>query len=498
MYSVAVGSAECAGTYSAIMERVLVVTDEPGRCMEVLDPFSGSVLFSYEADDSLTESSAVLPICSYRGGPAYVAVCHHKKAMLLIYSREKVRPVKFLALPERLSTMCLSPNGTFLLGGGCSGGIYVWHLGTSNLVRNWQGSPSPVTAAIWTATQIILGWAEGVISVHLDASVVAGESPEPPHLARWSLPNLVGVGVVGHSENPTVVAASDSTVHLFRAPNRNPIATKELHAPITCLTVGVEGIDVFVGLSDFQILRLPVAVHETDRQEFSGHSPVVTGSGQGGQGVNCLCVTDSGSLLISSSDDGLRIWDVMSAQTIRHISLKSRRVIKVIPFLDIMGTGNPSGGQQGRLAVEPLPPIAHLKAQTRDARDITTVCAISIGRRSALSQEIRRGITSQWSSRHALDLIGEIQQEISTAASSHANDTRVQVLSHRAQLLSDLSKSLLTNAKAQPQAPEPKQQTNLTELMQQALKLGAGTDAASVVAEKRDPWCKVEAMSRSG
>ncbi|KAJ1538649.1 Pre-rRNA-processing protein ipi3, partial [Cladochytrium tenue] len=49
-------------------------------------------------------------------------------------------------LPERLRCMQSSRSGCYMIGGGESGRIYVWELGTGGLLRSADAHFKPVTA----------------------------------------------------------------------------------------------------------------------------------------------------------------------------------------------------------------------------------------------------------------------------------------------------------------------------------------------------------------
>jgi WD40 repeat protein len=321
-------------------------------------------------------------------------------------------PVYRCATPEPVTCLATSADGTLAAAGSASGKLYVWDVGTGDLLRVWQGHYKAVTAVSLSPCGLYLASGGQDCAVHVwdvcaacdvagsgagDGGAMmggggagagssggggpTGSSGQPlSPLATWTAHTLPvtqvffpsatggvssgalgGSGLSASASSLRVVSASlDRTVRLLDVPSRQALTTLTAPAAITCITpLGVPGDPgaVAVGCVDGSIVVL--GSHQQQHQHHQQHasSAPVTFAGHTAT-VTSLASSPDGLLLVSGGDDGLvRVWDVPSRQQVG--TFEGHKGSPVLALLLLPRP--PHLALAGKHAPLPLLPLAPLK-----------------------------------------------------------------------------------------------------------------------------------------
>ena len=232
-------------------------------------------------------------------------------------------------VPEKLSSIAVTPDGLWLIGGGAaSGRLYLWELWSGRLARRWEGHFRGVTALAVDerGEHVISGGGDGLVRPWCLAIACDSERCRGPRDAfaplydDWSDHTLPVVGIVLQGGRCWSVSSDRTLCGRELHGGRKVFQTKLSGSP-SCLALDALDSFTLVGTNEGPILRVDLdawAHALTKREEpsltiatYDGHTQKVVG-----------VVASSETQFVSASADGtLRVWDVAARREVRRVEV---------------------------------------------------------------------------------------------------------------------------------------------------------------------------------
>ena len=232
-------------------------------------------------------------------------------------------------VPEKLSSIAVTPDGLWLCGGGAtSGRLYLWELWSGRLARRWEGHFRGVTAlgVDERGEHVVSGGGDGLVrpwclSIACDSERCRGPRDAfAPLYDDWSDHTLPVVGIVVQGGRCWSVS-SDRTLCGRELYGGRKVFQASLSGAPSCLALDALDSFVLIGTDAGPILRVDLdawAHALTKREEpaisvatYDGHSQRVVG-----------VVASNETQFVSASQDGtLRVWDVAARREVRRVEV---------------------------------------------------------------------------------------------------------------------------------------------------------------------------------
>ncbi|CEL97528.1 unnamed protein product [Vitrella brassicaformis CCMP3155] len=385
------------------MEEIWAATDRNGFLR--IDIHSGAILGNFK--DSINRGSCVSRVGQ---SSCYFAAAQAGKALLHVWQFSRDTPCYRISLPEVMTALTFSADAHLCFAGAQSGMMYVWQVASGCLLRAWRGHGGAVTFTGLTSDDaaLITAASDGHLHVYLlpelfqpsggtraaGASLGEGYDPATQHKLWTSHTQAVtAVSVSGGGLEGFVASASaDRTVRLWRLGgdmrggrveamgSESSIAAILFPAVVNALAVSPANDDVFCGAANGEVYalsasRMRQAGGPLDRRKpGSGLLTVESGKGEwqrsfiGHQGpVAGVSVNVDGSRLVSCAGDGLRIWDIPTRQTLRHLPNLDSPLVAVFAWRRTSGEA-------------PLPPMQPFTRSLTSFEAVPPVVALTAGR----------------------------------------------------------------------------------------------------------------------
>ncbi|WFD32921.1 Pre-rRNA-processing protein ipi3 [Malassezia sp. CBS 17886] len=271
-----------------------------------------------------------------------------EKAVLSVYSWKKDQPMARLVLPQKMSCVALSPEGTFLACGSPDGRLFVWDMRSGALLASLEAHYRAVSAVRWTSDSaaVVTGSADARICVWslpgiLHYTDLAGAASTTASIAPYAsfsdhtLPVTdVRIAPGAFPEAARVWSASaDGYVKLWDLRVRRLVSTFTFPEPVT--SIAVDPLERFFFASAARAEGAPGCVFRVDMYAQDGAAWRMRG-GRGGEGavervgddrvalsdaVSALALSQTGShLLVGTSRAQVHVVDVGTLQTVRVFS----------------------------------------------------------------------------------------------------------------------------------------------------------------------------------
>ncbi|KAI9342793.1 WD40-repeat-containing domain protein [Zopfochytrium polystomum] len=256
------------------------------------------------------------------------------KPIVHVWSWQKEQEMAKFTLPEKLTSLTVSNNGQYAVGGGESGRVFIWEMSSGNMLRMFDAHFKPVRAIRFTSDDEVFATCGGDATAHLwmTGRVVAPaedeRSPTAYHsLTGHTLPVTDARFSTGVSASSNLFTSSlDRTIRIWDTQTGSFLAKVVFPSSLLCVQPDPLGLHLYAGGQDGNIyianmykegrdgqpLKLStgdaVTSEPADGRILKGHLGPVTG----------LALSLTGRLVVSSSEDGTSItWDAVSRQIIR-------------------------------------------------------------------------------------------------------------------------------------------------------------------------------------
>ena len=299
-------------------------------------------------------------------------------------------------VPEKLSSIAVTPDGLWLCGGGAtSGRLYLWELWSGRLARRWEGHfrGRHRLRCRRAGRARISGGGGGLVrpwclSIACDSERCRGPRDAfAPLYDDWSDHTLPVVGIVVQAGRCWSVS-SDRTLCGRELHGGRKVFQASLSGAPSCLALDALDSFALVGTDEGPILRVDLdawAHALTKREEpsisvatYDGHSQRVVG-----------VVASSETQFVSASSDGtLRVWDVAARREVRRV--------EVAP-------GAPPLRSLAPLPSATAPPVASILKRDADEAPDDVPCALLRPRARVRTRVRRRGGPGARARRRAAD-----------------------------------------------------------------------------------------------
>ncbi|KAJ3693328.1 hypothetical protein LUZ60_008808 [Juncus effusus] len=234
---------------------------------------------------------------------------------------------------EPIGPLVSNSEGTFLIGGGSSGSIYLWEVASGKLINKWQAHYRAVTCLSISNDESLLisGSDDGGVRVWnlimMFDNVRKGESGSlylysfTEHALRVT--DLVsGTGL---SNSIAISSSEDRTCKIMSLSEGKVLRSITLPSIADSVSIDPSEHRFYAGCRDGKIYVIALNVES---------NPIIATLHDQSKGITSLACKD-GSKLISGSEDGIiRIWDIESQHVIRilkHAKAPINNVIIVKP-----------------------------------------------------------------------------------------------------------------------------------------------------------------------
>ncbi|KAJ1636353.1 WD40-repeat-containing domain protein, partial [Pavlovales sp. CCMP2436] len=294
------------------------------RELHVWDPLSGLVLRTYKDCAAPPRGLAVVDA-------GHFVAAQVGRPQLHIYSWAREQPTFRCQTPEELRALVCTSDGTYCIGAGCSGRLYLWAIRSGSLLLAWDAHFKSSTALALTADDSVLisGGADALVTVWsladalacADPSSARGASPTP--LWTWSSHALAVTDVAVGRTCPGSLALSaslDGTVHVRELARGELLHVLRAPAPVHSVCLSPCEHSVFAGTAAGLVHEATLhgaAGVDLGRAggragaPFASHAAVVHGVRAVGAG---------GTLVTCGADGTVRSWDVRSRQQLSVLS----------------------------------------------------------------------------------------------------------------------------------------------------------------------------------
>ncbi|XP_026394579.1 protein ROOT INITIATION DEFECTIVE 3-like [Papaver somniferum] len=341
---------------------------------------------------------------------------------ILHWSRDKpVADVKSFPA-EPISPLVSNSDGTYIIGGGCSGNIYLWEVASGRLLKKWNAHYRGVTCLVLSDDESLLisGAEDGCVRVWSllmifdDIGRTAATHLYEHNFSEHTL--KVTDIVTGHGGcNAIIISSSeDRTCKVWSLSKGKLLRTIDFPSAINAVALDPCEHIFYAGGKDGKMYVVSLTGENTSASKYGMHI-VGALSDNSNTAVTCLAFSKSGVLLVSGWEDGrIRIWDTKSKQIVRMLQHSKGQVSNVIvvhrPLNSASQTSMATQSSASKRNASLLPPLDKYVTSTDDNDDFKTV--------TASQPPLSRVTDALYCSSDVMkSQIKELQQEGSTAAS---------------------------------------------------------------------------------
>lgn len=260
-----------------------------------------------------------------------------REAAIYMWLSGQKAPYVKCRLAETMGPLLSSPDGTYIFAGGSSGTIYVWESWSGLLVRSFHAHHKAVRCLQMTDDFgfLLSGGDDAVLSAWPILDIVNVDDDGSTTIRdfhSWT-DHLLGITDLhvgrGGIRSRAFTASVDRTARVFE------ICTKQLLFTIACdifltnIVVSPSESIMFLGAGDGIIIAVDLLFVAAQSYTTAGEVVMDTGEGRfkltgHSQAITGLILSDGGTTLLSSSEDGtIRVWDYRSLQCVNVVDLKS-------------------------------------------------------------------------------------------------------------------------------------------------------------------------------
>ncbi|KAL0017412.1 hypothetical protein SO802_004481 [Lithocarpus litseifolius] len=319
---------------------------------------------------------------------------------------------------EPIQPVAANREGTYIVGGGVSGDIYLWEVATGRQLRKWNAHYRAVTCVVFSDDDSLLisGSEDGSVkvwSLFMIFDDLRRQRSDHLYEHNFSEHTLrVTDIVVGYGgSNAIIVSASvDRTCKVWSLSKGKLLRNIVFPSIIDAIVLDPGEHVFYAGSRDGKIYVAALSAESTSKSNYGLH--IINSLSNHSKAVTCLAYCARGNLLLSGSDDGMvRVWDAKTHNIVRvfkHAKGPVNNILVVRPELNFNFRPNsqPSSRRHGSL----LPPaLDKYRNPTDEDADTTTV----IGLQSTCGTSMD---PSYFSSHVINNQIKELQQQGSSAA----------------------------------------------------------------------------------
>ena len=291
----------------------------------VYDPSTGAATSEVFRDAEASPSRVALV------RDRYLVVPHATKPAILVWEWGKETPAHTCYVAERVACLCADAGGAYVVAGGKSGTIYAWLMETGEFLCSWKAHYRPVTSVDFVPGQYVFVSAGEDALVHawnlaelvVSASGRPRSSSTPKPLATWSEHSLPVTSLfcaeAGGADAVFATASLDHTCKLWRLDrDGRSLCTVSCPSPLLCCCLDPLEDHLYAGGRDGGVFEKRLA--EVGREAAGvSHAVSRTFVGHDGPVTSVACSSDGASLITTSEDGVLYVWNRGSGERLRSI-----------------------------------------------------------------------------------------------------------------------------------------------------------------------------------
>lgn len=353
--------------------------------------------------------------------------------------------VEVKSFPEEpIKPLVSNSEGTYLVGGGASGDIYLWEVATGKLLKKWNGHYRAVSCLLFSDDESLLisGSDDGYVRVWSLLMIFDDmRQNEAKHLYEYSFSEhtlRITDIVAGYGGcNAILVSASEDRTCKIWSLSIGKLLRSIVFPSIIDAVALDPGEDVFyAGGRDGKIYIAAVNAQVYSSSDYGLH--IIGSFSEHSKAVTCLAMSVDGSLLVSGAEDGMvRIWNTKSRNIIRVLRHAKGPVNNVLvirqPLSFSLRTSLPSSVVSSRRRVEILPPLERFSNSNDGKEDMRALVDLQEPSPSLVDSPY---VTSQT----IKNQIKMLQHQGSTAANEMEMERLKQEYKRSMQLIQQLKK----------------------------------------------------------
>ncbi|XP_044512249.1 protein ROOT INITIATION DEFECTIVE 3 [Mangifera indica] len=331
---------------------------------------------------------------------------------------------------EPIKPIAANSEGTYIVGGGQSGDIYLWEVMSGRLLKKWHAHYRAVTCLVFSEDESLLisGSEDGCVRVWSLLMIFDDyESQQASHLYLHSFSEhtLRVTDVVSGSGgcNAIIVSASeDRTCKVWSLSTGRLLRSIVFPSIIDAIRLDPAEHVFYAGSRDGSIYIAALNAESSSSSSYGMH--IISSLSDRSKAVTCLAYSTEGNLLLSGSEDGMvRVWDPRTRNIVRMFKHAKGPVNNILvvrrPLYLSLGTfssANASLRKHGSLLPPPLDKYINLTDEGLNNKTVIclpTACDIP---RDALY--------------HSSQIIDKHIEEFQRQGSSAAAEMEVERLKH--------------------------------------------------------------------
>lgn len=225
---------------------------------------------------------------------------------------------------EQIKPLAANREGTYIVGGGLSGDIYVWEVASGRLLKTWNAHYRAVTCLVFSDDDSLLvsGSEDGSIKVWSLLMIFDDylrEQASHPYEHSFSEHTLCITDIVaGYGGcNAIIVSASEDRTCKVWSLSKGKLLRNIVFPSIIDAVALDPGERVFyAGSRDGKIYIAALNTESPSSRNYGQH--IISAFSNHSKAVTCLQYGTTGNVLISGSEDGMiRVWDARTYSIIR-------------------------------------------------------------------------------------------------------------------------------------------------------------------------------------
>lgn len=338
------------------------------------------------------------------------------------WSKPQVEVKSFPAEP--ITPLAANHSGTYLVGGGLSGDIYLWEVETGKLLKKWHGDNTAVTCLVFSEDDSLLisGFKNGSIRVWSLLMIFDDvRRREASKIYEYSFSehtlcvNDVVIGYGGY--NAIIASASDDrTCKVWSL--SNGMLQRNIIFPSKIKAIALDPAEhaLYAGGEDGKIY---IVALNTTRISTDNHVSYIIGSfSNHSKAVTCLAYSAGENYLISGSDDGIvRVWNASTHNIIRVFKHAKGPITNILVLSLENDSSNHMSSNSSKKKGAQFPPLEKYANPIDEDSDIKTI--VSLGGSKRCMDDV------SYLSSH---LISSYSKELQNQGSAAASEMEIEKL----------------------------------------------------------------------
>lgn len=225
---------------------------------------------------------------------------------------------------EPIKPLIANSDGTYIVGGGSSGDIYIWEVATGRLLKKWHAHYRAITCLVFSEDDSLLisGSEDGCVRVWSLFMIFDDvRRQQVSHLYEYSFTEhtlRVTDIVIGYGGgNAIIVSASeDRTCKVWSLSKGRLLRNVVFPSIIDAIAIDPGEHVFYAGSRDGKIYITALNAESSPSDNYGLH--IIGSLTDQSKPVTCLAYSAEGNLLFSGSEDGMiRVWDVKTQNITR-------------------------------------------------------------------------------------------------------------------------------------------------------------------------------------